>query len=393
MKLRLAVVVPRFGDVVGGAELHARWLAERLALEGHTVEVLTTCALDHYSWKNVLPPGVEHHGQLTVRGFLTNDRDFDLHQELERAIRARFPLTKAEELLWLRNGVSSSQMEDYLVSSGDSYDLIIGMPYLFGTTYFSMMARPERAVVIPCLHDEPYAHTRFLRELLGNVRGVMFNTTPEAEIGKRLAPKLAPWGIVGLGFDNGSHDDPDRFREKHKLTRPFLLYVGRREGGKNLPQLFDYFMRHKDRRKHDVVLAVAGSGEIPLPASDSVIGLKIDWTQERDSLYRAALAVCQPSINESLSIVLMQAWMAERPVIVHGQGEVTKFHCQQSNGGLWYSDYGEFEEVLDLMISDSDLRTTLGRNGRNYVEREYSWEAVLERFNSTASRLMESRAE
>ncbi|MBA2355214.1 MAG: glycosyltransferase family 1 protein, partial [Acidobacteria bacterium] len=42
--MKLAVVVQRYGaDINGGAELHARYIADRLA-GTHDVEVLTSCA-------------------------------------------------------------------------------------------------------------------------------------------------------------------------------------------------------------------------------------------------------------------------------------------------------------------------------------------------------------
>ena len=57
--MKLAVVVQRYGaDISGGAELHARYIAERLARHA-SVEVVTTCARDYVTWKNELPAGVE----------------------------------------------------------------------------------------------------------------------------------------------------------------------------------------------------------------------------------------------------------------------------------------------------------------------------------------------
>lgn len=74
--MRVAFVVPRYGDGIGGgAETLTRGLAERLAATGTAVEVLTTCARDHLTWKNVLPPGVSPEHGLTVRRFLVKARD------------------------------------------------------------------------------------------------------------------------------------------------------------------------------------------------------------------------------------------------------------------------------------------------------------------------------
>src|SRR5206468_9220588 len=67
--MKLAVVVQRYGaDINGGAELHARYIAERLARHA-SVEVVTTCARDYVTWKNELPVGVEAVNGISVRRF------------------------------------------------------------------------------------------------------------------------------------------------------------------------------------------------------------------------------------------------------------------------------------------------------------------------------------
>ena len=67
--MKLAVVVQRYGaDLNGGAELHARYIAERLARHAD-VEVLTTCARDYITWRNELPAGTDSVNGLLVKRF------------------------------------------------------------------------------------------------------------------------------------------------------------------------------------------------------------------------------------------------------------------------------------------------------------------------------------
>ncbi len=67
--MKLAFVIQRYGlEVNGGAELHCRWLAERLA-QKHEVEVFTTCALDYLEWKNHFKPGTEIVNGIPVHRF------------------------------------------------------------------------------------------------------------------------------------------------------------------------------------------------------------------------------------------------------------------------------------------------------------------------------------
>ena len=82
--VKVAVVVQRYGaDINGGAEQHARYVAEHLAKHVQ-VEVLTTCAhRDYISWKNELPEGREMvHGIPVHRFPVAVERDPDRVREV-----------------------------------------------------------------------------------------------------------------------------------------------------------------------------------------------------------------------------------------------------------------------------------------------------------------------
>src|SRR5215470_1645337 len=99
--MKLAVVVQRYGlQINGGAELHARYIAEHLAKHAD-VEVLTTCATDYVTWRNELPPGVESVNGVTVRRFkVRHPRDPRVFGERSHHVFER-PHSIADELRWL----------------------------------------------------------------------------------------------------------------------------------------------------------------------------------------------------------------------------------------------------------------------------------------------------
>ena len=67
--MKLAIVVQRYGaDINGGAELHARYIAEHLARYAE-IRVLTTCARDYLTWRNELPSGNETVNGIAVERF------------------------------------------------------------------------------------------------------------------------------------------------------------------------------------------------------------------------------------------------------------------------------------------------------------------------------------
>ena len=113
--------------------------------------------------------------------------------------------------------------------------------------------------------------------------------------------------------------------------------------------------------------------EIDSDVASSVLYAKAD-------ALAGAMAVCQPSVMESFSLVLMEAWLARVPVLVNGACAVTREHVQQSRGGLYFHNYATFEATVDWLWTHREQRLRLGENGRRYVIANYSWDAVVNRF-------------
>jgi glycosyltransferase involved in cell wall biosynthesis len=104
-----------------------------------------------------------------------------------------------------------------------------------------------------------------------------------------------------------------------------------------------------------------------------------------------ALALVQPSVNESFSRVVMEAWLNEVPVLVHAGCPVTVGHCRRAGGGLWFRDFLEFAEVAELLAGDDEVRRRLGAAGRRYVLAECSWDTVCERIVRAVAELTGER--
>jgi glycosyltransferase involved in cell wall biosynthesis len=94
-----------------------------------------------------------------------------------------------------------------------------------------------------------------------------------------------------------------------------------------------------------------------------------------------------PSTLESLGIVLLEAFMAGTPALVHAGSEVLQWQCRRSGAGLWFRNYPEFEEELVRLLDDGNLRRAMGAAGREYVRREYAWDVVEERFEDALASL------
>jgi glycosyltransferase involved in cell wall biosynthesis len=384
-KPRIAFVIPRFDpDLAGGAEVLAKGLASMLVRQGYLVSVFTTCARDHFTWDNYYPPGDLESNGISISRFPVNEnRDISRFLAIQEKIVKYQDLPFEEEKEWISQSVVSEPLFKHLERQRNEFDCFIFIPYLFGTTYWGAQIVDDKAVLIPCLHDEPYAHLRIFKELFDNVKAVMFNTGAEERLGEELYDLPARKScVVGLGIEPSGTHDPARFRKKFRLPGPFLLYAGRREGSKNSDLLIEYFRVFQRYNKINVKLAMMGTGELPLQPIDKQYVVDLGYLSEEDKrdAFAAAAVFCQPSLNESLSIVLMEAWLAETAALVHARCPVTVEHCIKSNGGLFFDDYREFEEILALLLTNPGLAAKLGKNGSQYVRSEYNWEAVLRRF-------------
>ena len=327
---------------------------------------------------------------MVVRRFPVRLRDTRRHAWLQQRILRGARLHPREEARWVEESVGSTELFDHLTRRGTDYDLVCFAPYLFGTTLRGVPLVPGRAVLIPCLHDEPFAHLGVVRDAFQACRGFIFNAAPEAALAEKLyGIGERPAGVVGLGFDPPPPTDAAAFRRRHGLEGPLLVYLGRKETGKNVPLLIEYALRYRDVRRSDLTLVLAGDGPVTAPPGTAgVRDLGYLDAAAKAAAYAAATVVCQPSVNESFSIVLMEAWLAGTPVLIHARCAVTTHHVFQAGGGLAFEDFYEFAEALDLLLEDGERRRCLGAQGRAYVETVYSWPAVTARLRDTLERLV-----
>lgn len=382
---RLAIVVPRYGaDVVGGAESLGRLLAEHVAASGAQVDVLTTCARDHFTWRNELPAGEERVNGVLVRRFpIEESRDNDRWWGLHVAISQRQAVSYADEIEWMANSAWSPGMHEAASDAG-RYDWLLPMPYLFGTSFWTAAAFPERTALIPCVHDEPYAWLPLMRAAFEQAAGCMMNTESEQRLLARIAPAARTRVVGGVGYDITPPPGPERVEDLCRrlgVAPGFLLYAGRREEAKGLPELFAHYRALRAARPDAPALALMGSGDLQPPADIArhVVDLGFLSVEDRDTAYAAATALVHPSRLESLGMVLLEAWLAGTPAVVNGHSPVLKDHCVRSGGGLWYDDEAEFVEATGLLIEDAAVRGRLAANGRAYVVDTYSWPALLAR--------------
>ena len=382
MKPAVAIVVQRYGpEVTGGSEALARAVAERLTA-AFDVTVYTTCARDYVTWKNELPEGEETSAGVRTRRFRSEEeRDLASFNAFSDRIYDK-PHGDADEVEWLRRqGPNVPRLVEALKADKDRFAAILFFTYLYYPTYWGLKAASERSILVPTTHDEPALRLSVFREVFALPKAFAFLTPPEAELVRSRFPLGdRPTLVAGIGIDDGQAPDVEAFKIRHDVRGPYALYAGRIDAGKGCAEMIAFYDRYRRACRGAAELLLIGNLAMPEPRSPGVRYLGfVSETEKRAALAGAAAVVCS-SPYESLSISLLEAMALETPVLASAASPVLLDHCRRSNGGLFYASADEFVESLDLLVREPALRRALGANGLRYVDAEYRWPVVIERY-------------
>lgn len=390
---KIGFVIPWYGDnIPGGAETDLRGLAKHMVKRGVDLEILTTCVKEFLGdWgKDYHKPGVTVEGGVTVRRFPVKKRDAGAFGEVNlKLMHGQYWLSRKDEQTFVNEMVNSTQLYEYIREHKDEYSVFAFTPYMFGTTYFGVQECMEKAVVMPCFHDETYTYMKCFRRVYSQVAGMVFHAKPERELTEKIYDLSGVKTMdIGCGLDVDLASDPERFRRKYGIKEPFILYAGRKDVGKNIYTLIDYFCEYKARQQEkdgafkDLKLVLLGGGEVEIPhgCENEILDLGFVPIQDKYDAYGAAGVFCQPSKNESFSLVIMESWLCGRPVMVSEQCEVTKNFVQESSGGLYFNNYFDFEGALSYLLEHEDVAKQMGQNGKQYVKDNFAWDIIVDKY-------------
>ena len=390
--MKLAVVIQRYGaEITGGSESHCMAIVGRLA-RFTDVEVITTCAKDYVTWRNEYPEGTEIVNGIPVHRFKTDherkSRTFDrFSQHLYTHPHSYF-----DEVDWMvQQGPFAPGLFRYIQEHADNYDAFFFYTYIYPTSFFGMQYVPQKAIFVSTTHNEPPVYFDIFRMLFHLPKAFLYLTIEEKElVHTTFQNQHIPYEVLGTGVEVREKRQPEVFRERYNLRGDFLLYAGRIDEGKGCGQMLDFFFRYKAARQTDVSLVLMGKAAMSIPERADV--RMVGFVSEEDKIngMDAASVLLMPSQMESLSIVTLEAWSVETPALVNAGSAVLRGHCIRSNGGLYYTDYDEFEACLDLLLENRRVASALGKNGKTYIQQHYQWDVIDRKLMSIVEQVIQT---
>jgi len=372
--MKIGLVIQRFGrEVLGGSELLAFKMAQFLS-EHYQLEVITTTAKHHLTWENYWQEGEYVEEGILIKRFKVDFPRSSYWHTLNQLLlkdasspeRLRnLPLNFCFE--WIKHqGPYSTSFLNYLRKKPCDYYFFF--TYLYPTTFFGIDVllqegvSPDRLFLIPTYHPEPPAHLPIFLKYQQFKH--LFLTTAEAELSKRLYGVMPEHEILGFGLE-------DKYSQFSSFSKEnFVIYAGRLEAAKGVPELIDYFSRFYKKYKN-VKLYLIGKGEIDSSLPEGIIYKGFVEEEEKFRLLRQAKVLIHPSPFESLGIVLLEAFMRGTPALVNSRCEVLAHHVKTSGAGAMYGSYQEFESNLLYLLKEEN-QEILSKKARAYYLANYS---------------------
>jgi len=426
--VKIACIVPRYGaELAAGPELACRLLAEQLASR-HDVEVLTTCAQDSVTWKNVHPEGSDRIRGVIVRRFANAAMtDADAFRRLSSRVLPEGARTTRDEQEWVRRqGPWCPALVEFLRRHQRQFDLFLFFSFRHAPTIVGIGAvDPARAVLVPWVTDPTPLVLHACREPFARAAAVIYVSAAEQEIVKLWVPQrsaveeVLPWGVEapppgGLGrrwtdIEERSTDErwPEagpgsngvaahltergaEFRRRVRLFDPFVLSTARVTPGDGIEEAFAYFARYVEAGG-TATLVLTGDKTMKLPDEPWVRFIGHLSEVDRPAALEAATVVLAPCPSDTLALDALNAMASGTAVLAAAINAAAVEHCRRGNGGLYYADGDEFVACLTLLMEDDRLRNAIGRSGRDYVRRQVQWDVVLGGLDRIVTRIRGGR--
>ncbi|MCQ3807416.1 MAG: glycosyltransferase family 4 protein [Acidimicrobiaceae bacterium] len=387
----ITFVTPRYGDeVIGGAEGAARSLATRLSADGVSVDVLASRARTYSTWEDDYPQGTSVEDGVSVHRFsIDYPRSKDWEKWIAQVIPRADVVPNEEGLAWIDNqGPTSSALIDAVADVSDG--VLAFTPYLYHPTVRGLPVAKVPSIFHACAHPEPPLRMPLFHDVFGAATAFSHYSRAEQALVWSMFPKTmtTPQVVSGLPVELPAFEiDQRAARQACGLGDDrFVMCLGRITHSKGSYELVQSFVRAR-RQDQNVKLVMAGPVmDEPIDHPD-VICVGSLSEERKFGLLAAADVLINPSPLESFSLVLLEAWLVETPVLVNGWCGATREHCVHSGGGLSYRTFSEFEVALNRLLGDDTLRSRLGRAGNAYTDDNFCWPAVRDRYQALLSRI------
>jgi glycosyltransferase involved in cell wall biosynthesis len=181
---------------------------------------------------------------------------------------------------------------------------------------------------------------------------------------------------------------------------PIILFVGRLVHRKGLPYLLKA-ARELKNREIKFKLIIVGTGpekdrykvqvkKLRLKQNVVFTGFVDESTLKK--LYMMSDVVTFPSINEPFGLVVLEAMVAEKPIVASMSGGIPEIIEDPYNGALIDPQNTlEYADALQLFLEDRETSMRVGKANRKKVTEKFTWKECAKHLSSIYETLLKMR--
>lgn len=287
-------------------------------------------------------------------------------------------------------GPWSSGLERYIEDHISDYDLVVTHNNVFRPAIIAIEQAKKQGVpsiLIPHAHlDDDFYHFPDVLECARNASITL--AVPRAACDffekKGCNVRYLPAGCdVSEKF---SREDQDAFSKVYTSNRPFVLVLGRKAGAKGYQQIINA-VEHLNLQGVNLCTVLIGPDDdgVLINSPNSVYLGRQSRNVVRGALL-SCVALCNMSNSESFGIVLLEAWLAGKPVIANKN--CAAFHDMAIDGeNALLVESSELSKAISQLVFNPELGHKLAKNGRRMVER-FDWESINANFVAMCAQMV-----
>jgi len=314
--------------------------------------------------------------------------DSKIFQALDKARQ----LTRDTLNLSLTNmrGPFSSGLEGYIENNIAQYDLVVTHNNIFRPAVFAIEQANKAGIPvisIPHAHlDDDFYHFSDVQSSIVNSNLVLAapKVTCDFYGGKGANVTYLPAGIdISEPFEES---DIEAFKNQCEVKSPFILVLGRKSGAKGYKKVIDAV--EKISKQTDIHMVMIGPDDDELPVTSTCTTY---LGRQSRKVVRGALLSCKALVNmsssESFGIVLLEAWLAGKPVIANSACAAFHDIAIDNHNALMVENALSLQEAIKRVITEPTLCDRLAKNGEALLN-DYDWSHIGANFVKSCDELI-----
>lgn len=213
---------------------------------------------------------------------------------------------------------------------------------------------------------------------------------------------VVPNGVDGERFKPVS--EFKKMETKHRMglgDKECVLFVGSLIPRKGLHHLLET-AEHVVKERSNVVFVIAGEGPLKryiteyskkagIQKNIRLLGKIPELSLPK--IYNCADIFASSSLQEGQGLTLLEAQASEIPVVAFSVGAVPENVSHGKTGILSKVSSNEMAEAILRLLTDKALRDKMGKDGRKFVCKNFSWEKCAEKMFKVYQKLVETKSE